>query len=64
MARSKKPKKQDDKPAVETLDSRAIDAEKTGEEIENWADQPDSDNRNLGEMLLHSSSWTEVNLQS
>lgn len=43
MARSKKPKKQDDKPAVETLDSRAIDAEKTGEEIENWADQPDSD---------------------
>ncbi|VWC75714.1 hypothetical protein BCO18175_02346 [Burkholderia contaminans] len=43
MARSKKPKKQDDKPAVETLDARALDAEKTGEEIENWADQPDSD---------------------
>ncbi|MEF9444394.1 hypothetical protein OWS73_21460 [Burkholderia sp. 1B3(2022)] len=43
MARPKKPKKQDDKPAVETLDARALDAEKTGEEIENWADQPDSD---------------------
>ncbi|KVD26413.1 hypothetical protein [Burkholderia ubonensis] len=43
MARSKKPKKQDDKPAVETLDARALDAEKTGEEIENWADRPDSD---------------------
>ncbi|HEM7879092.1 TPA: hypothetical protein U2L31_005518 [Burkholderia contaminans] len=43
MARLKKPKKQDDKPAVETLDARVLDAEKTGEEIENWADQPDSD---------------------
>ncbi|QTO49456.1 hypothetical protein [Burkholderia latens] len=43
MARPKKPKKQDDKPAVETLDARALDAEKTGEEIENWADRPDSD---------------------
>ncbi|WP_175803699.1 hypothetical protein [Burkholderia ambifaria] len=43
MARPKKPKKQDDKPAVETLDARALDAEKTGEDIENWADQPDSD---------------------
>ncbi|KUY70818.1 hypothetical protein [Burkholderia sp. RF4-BP95] len=43
MARPKKPKKQDDKPAVETLDARALDAEKTGEEIENWADKPDSD---------------------
>ncbi|MGR3910004.1 hypothetical protein Q3A80_23465 [Burkholderia sp. SR8] len=43
MARSKKPKKQDDKPAVETLDARALDAEKMGEEVENWADQPDSD---------------------
>ncbi|QTD88894.1 hypothetical protein [Burkholderia anthina] len=43
MARSKKPKKQDDKPAVETLDARALDAEKTGEDVENWADQPDSD---------------------
>ena len=43
MARAKKEKKKDDKPAVETLDSRAIDAEKTGEEIGNWADQPDSD---------------------
>lgn len=43
MARAKKtPKKQEDRPAVETLDSRAIDAEKTGTEIENWADQPDS----------------------
>ncbi|MDR5660996.1 hypothetical protein [Burkholderia cenocepacia] len=43
MARPKKPKKQDDKPAVETLDARALDAEKTGEELENWADKPDSD---------------------
>ncbi|QVN19863.1 hypothetical protein JYG32_03175 [Burkholderia pyrrocinia] len=43
MVRPKKPKKQDDKPAVETLDARALDAEKTGEDIENWADQPDSD---------------------
>ncbi|AOI92547.1 hypothetical protein [Burkholderia pseudomultivorans] len=43
MARPKKPKQQDDKPAVETLDARALDAEKTGEEIENWADRPDSD---------------------
>ncbi|MGK8202903.1 portal protein [Burkholderia cenocepacia] len=43
MARPKKPKKQDDKPAVETFDARALDAEKTGEEIENWADRPDSD---------------------
>ncbi|WP_017776683.1 hypothetical protein [Paraburkholderia kururiensis] len=43
MARPKKPKKQDDKPAVETLDARAVDAEKTGEDIENWADKPDSE---------------------
>ncbi|MGE8574856.1 MAG: hypothetical protein ACN6QT_07110, partial [Burkholderia contaminans] len=43
MARSKKQKKQEDKPAVETLDARALDAEKTGEEIENWADKPDSE---------------------
>lgn len=43
MARAKKKEKQDDKPAVETLDSRAIDAERTGEELENWADQPDSE---------------------
>lgn len=43
MARPKKPKKQDDKPAVETLDARALDAEKTGEKLENWADKPDSD---------------------
>ncbi|MDN8066197.1 hypothetical protein [Burkholderia vietnamiensis] len=43
MARPKKPKKQDDKPAVETLDARVLDAEKTGDEIENWADRPDSD---------------------
>ncbi|MGQ7939138.1 hypothetical protein [Paraburkholderia sp. D1E] len=43
MARAKKEKKQDDKPAVETLDSRALDAEKTGEELENWAEKPDSD---------------------
>ncbi|VWB67549.1 hypothetical protein [Burkholderia lata] len=43
MSRAKKPKKQDDKHAVETLDARALDAEKTGEDIENWADRPDSD---------------------
>lgn len=43
MARAKKEKKEDKKPAVETLDARALDAEKTGDEIENWADQPDSD---------------------
>ncbi|MHB9838505.1 hypothetical protein Q8F57_027125 [Paraburkholderia terrae] len=44
MARTKTPKKKkDDKPAVETLDSRAIDAEKSGDELENWADKPDSE---------------------
>jgi hypothetical protein len=43
MARRKSEKKQDDKPAVEKIDSRAIDAEKSGEPLENWADQPDSD---------------------
>lgn len=43
MARAKKEKKKDDKPAVETLDARAIDAERTGDELENWADQPDSE---------------------
>ncbi|KVO28323.1 hypothetical protein WJ74_25655 [Burkholderia ubonensis] len=43
MARQKKEKKQESKPAVETLDARALDAEKTGEELENWADRPDSD---------------------
>jgi hypothetical protein len=43
MARPKKPKKQEKQPAVETVDSRALDAEKSGEELENWADQPDSD---------------------
>ncbi|RQN37359.1 portal protein [Paraburkholderia tropica] len=43
MARAKKEKKEDRKPAVETLDARAIDAERTGEEIENWAEKPDSD---------------------
>lgn len=43
MARPKKEKKQESKPAVETLDARALDAEKTGDELENWADQPDSD---------------------
>lgn len=43
MARKKTPKKEDKKPAVETLDSRALDAEKTGDDLENWADQPDSD---------------------
>lgn len=43
MAKAKKEKKQEEKPAVETLDSRALDAEKTGEELENWADKPDSD---------------------
>lgn len=43
MAKAKKDKKKDESPAVETLDARAIDAEKTGEEIENWADDPGSD---------------------
>lgn len=43
MARAKKEKKKDDKPAVETHDSRALDAEKTGEEVENWADKPGSE---------------------
>lgn len=43
MARQKKQKKPDDKPAVETLDARALDADKTGEKLENWADKPDSD---------------------
>lgn len=43
MARAKKEKKQEKKPAVETLDARALDAEKSGEELENWADKPDSD---------------------
>lgn len=43
MARPKKEKKEEKKPAVETLDSRALDAEKTGEEVENWADKPDSE---------------------
>ncbi|PRY07061.1 hypothetical protein [Paraburkholderia sp. BL25I1N1] len=43
MARAKKDKKKDDSPAVETQDSRALDAEKTGEEVENWADKPDSE---------------------
>jgi hypothetical protein len=42
MARTKKEKKKDDKPAVETVDARAIDAERTGDELENWADKPDS----------------------
>ncbi|CAB3720098.1 hypothetical protein LMG22037_04689 [Paraburkholderia phenoliruptrix] len=40
---ARKAKKKDDKPAVETLDSRAIDADKSGEDLENWADQPDSE---------------------
>lgn len=43
MARAKKPKKQEDKPAVEKIDARAIDAEKSGDELENWADKPDSE---------------------
>src|SRR5882757_418581 len=42
MARPKKKKEADDI-KVGKVDSRAIDAEKLGEEIENWADQPDSE---------------------
>jgi len=40
MARAKKDA---DDIKVGKVDSRAIDAEKLGEDIENWADQPDSD---------------------
>lgn len=43
MPRPKTEKKKDKRPAVETLDARAIDAEKTGEDVENWADKPDSE---------------------
>src|SRR5271154_692445 len=39
MARTKKKKDATN----EIVDSRAIDAEKLGEDIENWADQPDSE---------------------
>lgn len=42
MARAKK-KEKEDKPALKVVDSRAIDAEKTGEEIENWAEDLTSD---------------------
>src|SRR5579864_7542574 len=40
---SKKDKKKPEEPAVETLDSRAIAAEKLDEEIENWAEDQGSD---------------------
>jgi hypothetical protein len=44
MARKAVKKKEtEDQPVVETIDSRAIDAEKTGEEIENWAEDMGSD---------------------
>ena len=37
MAHKKKEEKKDDQPVIETIDSRVIDAEKTGDEIENFA---------------------------
>ena len=43
MARKKKEEKKVDEPVIETVDSRAIDAEKTGEELENWAEDIGSD---------------------
>jgi hypothetical protein len=42
MAKKKEEKKKDE-PVIETVDSRAIDAERTGEEIENWAEDMGSD---------------------
>ena len=41
MGRPKKEKEPEIK--VGTLDSRGIDADKLGEDLENWADQPESD---------------------
>jgi hypothetical protein len=38
MARKKKTETKDDAPALKTIDSRAIDAERIDEEIENWAE--------------------------
>ncbi|MBN3809425.1 hypothetical protein [Paraburkholderia sp. Ac-20347] len=43
MARAKKAKNEEKKPAVEVVDARAIDAERSGDELENWADQPESE---------------------
>ena len=43
MARKKKEEKKDEQPVIETVDSRAIDAERTGEEIENFAEDLSSD---------------------
>src|ERR1700687_1788024 len=45
MARKavKKDKKEEDTPVIETVDSRAIDAERTGEELENFAEDMGSD---------------------
>jgi len=45
MARKavKKEKKEEEKPVIETVDSRAIDAERLDEEVENWAEDMGSD---------------------
>lgn len=43
MARKKKEEKKEDQPVIETLDSRALDAEKTGDELENFAEDLGSD---------------------
>ena len=43
MARKKKEEKKVEEPVIETVDSRAIDAEKLDEKLENWADDPSSD---------------------
>src|SRR6516164_186097 len=43
MARKKKEEKKDEQPVIEKVDSRAIDSERTGEEIENWAEDMSSD---------------------
>jgi hypothetical protein len=42
MARKKKEEKKDEQPVIEKVDSRAIDAERTGEELENWAEDQGS----------------------
>jgi hypothetical protein len=43
MARKKKEDKKEDKPVIETVDARAIDAERTGEELENFAEDETSE---------------------
>ena len=43
MARKKKEEKKVEEPVIETLDSRALDAEKTGEELENFAEDMGSE---------------------